>query len=179
MMVMMMITNDDDGDDDYLNDVVPDHALPLLLGPRRGVVNGLSNGAANRAAGSHRGLYWKCARQQQQHKWHQLHTTTTQHNTEACIASVLDNNNNNNIGSVLDNNNNTNHINYTQQSSINNTYIYIYHQRKPTSWTAVTPLTTPSPTAATPLPTACVEEKYDFECRSHVESNESILVMRI
>ena len=75
MMVMMMITNDDDGDDDYLNDVVPDHALPLLLGPRRGVVNGLSNGAANRAAGGHRGLYWKCARQQQQHKSHQLHTT--------------------------------------------------------------------------------------------------------
>ena len=86
MMVMMMITNDDDGDDDYLNDVVPDHALPLLLGPRRGVVNGLSNGAANRAAGGHRCLYWKCARQQQQQHWkcarqqqqhksHQLHTT--------------------------------------------------------------------------------------------------------
>ena len=86
-----MTTNnsDDDDDDDYLNDVVPDHALPLLLGPRRGVVNGLSNGAPNRAAGGHRGLHWKfgeqqqqhcglhwkCARQQQQHKLHQLHTT--------------------------------------------------------------------------------------------------------
>ena len=68
MMVMMMITNDngDDDDDDYLNDVVPDHALPLLLGPRRGVVHGLSNGAPNRAAGGHRGLHWKFGEQQQQ-----------------------------------------------------------------------------------------------------------------
>ena len=63
--------DDSDNDDDYLDDVVPDHALPLLLGPRRGVVHGLSNGAPNRAAGGHRGLqwkfgeqhkYWKCAR---------------------------------------------------------------------------------------------------------------------
>ena len=67
MMMMMMITNDDgDDDDDYLDDVVPDHALPLLLGPRRGVVHGLSNGAPNRAAGGHRGLQWKFGEQQQQ-----------------------------------------------------------------------------------------------------------------